>query len=45
MNWDFIIQKISETSWHIAIMVSVVSLVKLESFNGQWSNCGPSEDQ
>lgn len=29
MNWDFIIQKISETSWHIAIMVSVVSLIKL----------------
>lgn len=29
MNWEFIIQKISETSWHIAVMISVVSLLKL----------------
>jgi hypothetical protein len=29
MNWEFVIQKLSETSWHIAIMISVVSLVKL----------------
>ena len=29
MNWEFIIQKLSDTSWHIAIMISVVSLVKL----------------
>jgi hypothetical protein len=27
MNWEFIIQKVSETSWHIAIMISVVSLL------------------
>lgn len=29
MNWEFIVQKLSETSWHIAIMISVVSLLKL----------------
>ena len=29
MNWEFIIQKVSETSWHIAIMISVLSLIKL----------------
>ncbi len=29
MNWEFIAQKLSETSWHIAIMISVVSLLKL----------------
>ena len=29
MNWEFIIQKVSDTSWHIAIMVSVISLLKL----------------
>ncbi|MBK7963020.1 MAG: hypothetical protein IPK04_18590 [Bdellovibrionales bacterium] len=29
MNWEFIVQKISETSWHIAVMISVVSLFKL----------------
>lgn len=29
MNWEFIIQKVSETSWHIAVMISVVSLLKL----------------
>lgn len=29
MNWEFIIQKVSETSWHIAIMISIVSLLKL----------------
>jgi hypothetical protein len=34
MNWEFIIQKLSETSWHIAIMISVVSLLKL--FITQW---------
>jgi len=34
MNWEFIIQKTSETSWHIAIMISLVSLIKL--FITQW---------
>ncbi len=29
MDWKFILEKISETSWHIAIMISVVSLLKL----------------
>lgn len=29
MDWKFILEKVSETSWHIAIMVSVVSLLKL----------------
>ena len=28
MNWEFIVQKLSETSWHIAVMISVVSLLK-----------------
>ena len=29
MNWEFIIQKVSDTSWQISIMVSVISLLKL----------------
>lgn len=29
MDWKFILEKVSETSWHIAIMISVVSLLKL----------------
>lgn len=29
MDWKFIIEKLSETSYHIAIMLSLVSLLKL----------------
>lgn len=29
MDWKFIVEKFSETSWHIAVMISVVSLLKL----------------
>ena len=32
MNWEFIIQKVSDTSWHIAIMVSVICKRPISSF-------------
>lgn len=29
MNWDLIIQKVSDTSWHIAILFSLSAMVRL----------------
>lgn len=34
MNLDFIIQKVSDTSWHIAILITVSAMVRL--FISQW---------
>lgn len=29
MNWDFLINKLSETSWHIALLLTISATIRL----------------
>lgn len=35
MNWDFLINRLSETSWHIALLLTISATIRLLDFGAR----------